>query len=312
MCCCMEDVICSPPFPVMPPLNFLFYVFSVFLFFVFFFVFFSNQNLQLLHCRYGRVQSVKIITTTTTGNSSINSKQAASIVVAPGQPSPLSATITSTTNTNTGHIDGTSNNINGGITGNGGEHITSSIQQHITTSATSFGSNNQHLDTTTSSPSINNSSSSCINNNNNSNSVSSSCHHHYNNQTTTNANSGSGSGGVSAIGICATIAFMDIKSASKAHTAEHKFDDRILTTEYYEPTSIHHGSSAGDSSLMISSQMTATALCPTAGKMTSNDNDMKIEIHGRFTTSTSSSHGLVSKKAIFWISFNESNSTHLN
>lgn len=29
---------------------------------------------------------------------------------------------------------------------------------------------------------------------------------------------------------------MDIKSASKAHTSEHKFDDRILTTEYYEPS----------------------------------------------------------------------------
>lgn len=38
--------------------------------------------------------------------------------------------------------------------------------------------------------------------------------------------------------VCATIAFMDIKSASKAHTAEHKFDDRLLTTEYYEPSSI--------------------------------------------------------------------------
>ncbi|XP_055542224.1 location of vulva defective 1-like isoform X2 [Wyeomyia smithii] len=38
------------------------------------------------------------------------------------------------------------------------------------------------------------------------------------------------------ISVCATIAFMDIKSASKAHIAEHKFDDRILTTEYYEPS----------------------------------------------------------------------------
>jgi len=28
---------------------------------------------------------------------------------------------------------------------------------------------------------------------------------------------------------------MDIKSASKAHTAEHKLDERCLTTEYYEP-----------------------------------------------------------------------------
>lgn len=38
--------------------------------------------------------------------------------------------------------------------------------------------------------------------------------------------------------VCATVAFIDIKSASKAHTAENKFDDRVLTTEYYEPSSI--------------------------------------------------------------------------
>lgn len=36
-------------------------------------------------------------------------------------------------------------------------------------------------------------------------------------------------------GLCAAVAFMDIKSASKAHTAEHKLDERCLTTEYYEP-----------------------------------------------------------------------------
>lgn len=42
----------------------------------------------------------------------------------------------------------------------------------------------------------------------------------------------------SIINICATVSFMDIKSASKAHNAVHKFDDRILTTEYYEPSSI--------------------------------------------------------------------------
>ncbi|XP_008196762.1 protein split ends isoform X1 [Tribolium castaneum] len=35
-----------------------------------------------------------------------------------------------------------------------------------------------------------------------------------------------------------TVAFMDIKSASKAHNAEHKIDDRTLTTEYYEPAAI--------------------------------------------------------------------------
>lgn len=49
--------------------------------------------------------------------------------------------------------------------------------------------------------------------------------------TTTLANYNAGS-------ICATVAFIDIKSASKAHTAENKFDDRLLTTEYYEPSSI--------------------------------------------------------------------------
>lgn len=35
-----------------------------------------------------------------------------------------------------------------------------------------------------------------------------------------------------------TVAFMDIKSASKAHTAEHKLEERLLTTEYYEPAAI--------------------------------------------------------------------------
>ncbi|XP_055614579.1 protein split ends-like [Uranotaenia lowii] len=51
-----------------------------------------------------------------------------------------------------------------------------------------------------------------------------------------NTSSSSSSGNSLVLSVCATIAFMDIKSASKAHTAEHKFDDRILTTEYYEPS----------------------------------------------------------------------------
>ncbi|KAK3919332.1 Msx2-interacting protein [Frankliniella fusca] len=36
-------------------------------------------------------------------------------------------------------------------------------------------------------------------------------------------------------GLCATVAFMDIKSAAKAHLNEHKLDERCLSTEYYEP-----------------------------------------------------------------------------
>lgn len=60
--------------------------------------------------------------------------------------------------------------------------------------------------------------------------------------------------------VCATVAFMDIKSASKAHTAEHKFDDRLLTTEYYEPSSIPstsgENSPSSNSSLANAQQQT--------------------------------------------------------
>ncbi|XP_021929179.1 msx2-interacting protein-like [Zootermopsis nevadensis] len=45
-------------------------------------------------------------------------------------------------------------------------------------------------------------------------------------------------------GLCATVAFMDIKSASKAHNMEHKLDERCLSTEYYEPAAIPGGSTA--------------------------------------------------------------------
>ena len=35
----------------------------------------------------------------------------------------------------------------------------------------------------------------------------------------------------------ATVAFMDIKSANKAHSVEHKLEDRLLRTDYYDPSS---------------------------------------------------------------------------
>ena len=35
----------------------------------------------------------------------------------------------------------------------------------------------------------------------------------------------------------ATVAFMDIKSANKAHSVEHKIEDRLLRTDYYDPSS---------------------------------------------------------------------------
>lgn len=84
----------------------------------------------------------------------------------------------------------------------------------------------------------------------------------------------------------ATIAFMDIKSASKAHLAEHKFEDRILTTEYYEPSAMHHGSAEGGSSLVINSKMGGD------GAAINAVGDIKDTMtHGRFAST--SSHGLV-------------------
>ncbi|KAG8191484.1 hypothetical protein JTE90_020732 [Oedothorax gibbosus] len=43
---------------------------------------------------------------------------------------------------------------------------------------------------------------------------------------------------------CATVAFIDIKSASKAHNADNKIDDRTLKTDYYEPPASSTASSA--------------------------------------------------------------------
>lgn len=48
-------------------------------------------------------------------------------------------------------------------------------------------------------------------------------------------------------GLCAAVAFMDIKSAAKAHMAEHTLDERPLTTVYYEPAAIPSSASAGSS-----------------------------------------------------------------
>ncbi|KAI4475118.1 hypothetical protein M0802_015233 [Mischocyttarus mexicanus] len=52
-----------------------------------------------------------------------------------------------------------------------------------------------------------------------------------------------GCGGGSSIntgGASATVAFMDIKSAAKAHATEHTLDERALTTQYYEPQHLQH------------------------------------------------------------------------
>lgn len=93
--------------------------------------------------------------------------------------------------------------------------------------------------------------------------------------TTNSANCSIGS-------VCATVAFMDIKSASKAHTAEHKFDDRVLTTEYYEPSSIPSTSGENSPSSISSLTNTTTAQQQTAQQQPSPQ-------HGSTTSNLSGS-----------------------
>lgn len=52
--------------------------------------------------------------------------------------------------------------------------------------------------------------------------------------------SGGGGGSSTSGGASATVAFMDIKSAAKAHATEHTLDERALTTQYYEPQHLQH------------------------------------------------------------------------
>lgn len=47
---------------------------------------------------------------------------------------------------------------------------------------------------------------------------------------TNNGTNNNGNGSVSA-----TVAFIDIKSAAKAHSQENKIEERTLKTDYYEP-----------------------------------------------------------------------------
>lgn len=51
---------------------------------------------------------------------------------------------------------------------------------------------------------------------------------------------GGGGGSSTSGGAAATVAFMDIKSAAKAHATEHTLDERALTTQYYEPQHLQH------------------------------------------------------------------------
>lgn len=63
-------------------------------------------------------------------------------------------------------------------------------------------------------------------------------------------------------GVCATVSFIDLRSAAKAHVAENKLDERLLKTEYYEPpaaTLFSHDDGAAGASASSSSSASAAA-----------------------------------------------------
>lgn len=218
----------------------LFFSFSLSLFIFVFFLFNKLFFLpQLPTSRYGRVQSVKIITSGTNATTESSDHHLSS----------------STTHHHHLHHLSKSHNTN---------NIVSNCVSPANVGCTESQKSNGATVGVTSCSSV-------------SNNVSSS------NQSSSGGNNNNSSSGSGSITICATIAFMDIKSASKAHLAEHKFDDRILTTEYYEPSAMQHGSSEGNGS---SSNLVIN------NKMMSESSDTKQELgHGRYAST--SSHGLV-------------------
>lgn len=62
-------------------------------------------------------------------------------------------------------------------------------------------------------------------------------------------------------GQCCTVAFVDICSAAKAHKADHRIDDTILKTTYYEPSV----TSLTASGHYVSSSATSAATSATNG-----------------------------------------------
>ncbi|KAG1661257.1 Protein split ends [Nymphon striatum] len=84
-------------------------------------------------------------------------------------------------------------------------------------------------------------------------------------------------------GLCATIAFIDIKSASKAHSGDNKVDERTLKTEYYEPIS------TVSSAIHIHERNETLARPPAAGTAPASH-------YSRSSSNSRYSHGIVDER----------------
>lgn len=97
----------------------------------------------------------------------------------------------------------------------------------------------------------------------------------------------------------ATVAFMDIKSANIAFNTEHKFEDRVLRTDYYDPSAFDAGgllsSSSSSSTAASSVSLNSSRLHPeeslnTSGSSVGSGNRHLPEDHYD-SSSLRSSHG---------------------
>lgn len=87
--------------------------------------------------------------------------------------------------------------------------------------------------------------------------------------------------------VAATVAFIDIKSASKAHAAQNSVDGRVLRTDYYDAhASSIHGENNGtnnNTSTVLKSSSLPTGNAVSAATVVSNDVDRS---HGQTSVST--------------------------
>jgi hypothetical protein len=89
----------------------------------------------------------------------------------------------------------------------------------------------------------------------------------------------------------ATVAFMDIKSANIAFNTEHKFEDRVLRTDYYDPSAFDGGlSSSAASCVTPSSRLHPEETLNAGGATTGVGNRHLSEDHYE-SPSIRSSHG---------------------
>ena len=80
----------------------------------------------------------------------------------------------------------------------------------------------------------------------------------------------------------ATVAFMDIKSANIAFNTEHKFEDRVLRTDYYDPSAFDGGGLSSSSSLAAapsSVSLNSSRLHPEESLNTSGSSSGSVNRH---------------------------------